>query len=750
MSDNIKEKMKNIYYKLKMNFHYGNIMKVLFICFTVMLIFHCLDITAHADGFLNYSGKDSPFDKVTKGWGQFMNEKYRNNYHLDPGDIGSLDLIGKAMNSVSNFFFSTAVFISWIGLNVFNLCFNNSITGEFAKVLDSLSRAFTDGVFNKFFLIMFMFSMISVVIMFAKRNFAAIFSQFLAVVIILVSVFIISSTGARNFVVDTTQFSKNIGSTLVASMNEEANGGNFSDSSTSQMLGTMWGNLVQSPWIVLEFNGAKSTEFDETPKTDKDLYENILSKPSGDDSRENDTKDVIGQVDMASRMGASVILTIITIVKVFVIIVLGVLQIFLQIVAIAIILVSPLIFLLAIVPQFGGTDLLKWMFDKFLGVQLGIILLSFVISLMLLVDTVTLKFFMGLGASFTVAMVIQSVCWVLVIVFRKQIMNSIMEFQNKIGKGTAKYLSPGHKMLNGGAKAGEKISNKVTEPVKKGAVNVKDNLAYGGKYVSTYGKNKVKLYGAQKMSNVIDKVNSKFKRKDGTGKENFEKTKSDEQQTQKENINKNYKGEPIDFETLKNKKREEKETENIKSKNDNKVDKHHSKFNEFDKLYKEIKDKNNNKISEEKNNIKNTELNDMNNPKKDSLNTEKNIKDETPNVVDLNEERTKKGKDLVDSEAIKEDTRKSLNNENKKITNKENINKNTGGTKIENSKSNTIKKDKKVSIERAEKLKTFLGVNDKQLKSKERKYNRELKKLKIEKRRKKLNIKLNKKDIRIR
>lgn len=730
----LNEKLKNIYYKFKINFHHGNVMKVLFICFTVILILHCLDTTAHAEGFLSYSGKDSPFDKVTKGWGQFMNEKYRNNYSLDSGDIGTLDLIGKGMNAIANLFFNIALFASWIGLNIFNLCFSNNITGEFAKVLDNISRAFTNGVFNKFFLIMFMLSMISVVIMFAKRNYAAVFSQFLAVFIILASVLIISSTGARNFVVDTTKFSKDIGSTLVSSINSEANGENNSNDSTSQMLGTMWGNLVHIPWLTLEFNGTKPVNFDDTSKKDKDLYEKILSKDSGDDTRENDTKDAIGKVDMASRLGASLILFLITTVKVFVIIVLGVLQIFLQIVAIAIILISPLFFLLAIVPQFGGTDLLKWVFDKFLGVQLGIILLSFVISLMLLVDTITLKFFMGLGASFTVAMVIQCVCWVLVIVFRKQIMNSIMELQNKIGKGTAKYLNPGHKMLDKGSELGKKASDKVTEPVKEKAVNVKDNLAYAGKYAKTYGKNKAKLYTAQKMANVIDKVDSKFKRKDETSKENFDKDRTKENQNLK-NDNKNLKGEPIDFEKLKAKKREEKEAEKLNNKN------------KFDNLSEKNDDKNNKKIDSEllKNekdegvNIKDEELKNENNKAENLNDFDKNkIENEDNNVVDLNEERAKKGKDPVDSDSIKEDIRKNLNNE---IENKnENINKennkddikNNQGTKVKNSKNN----DKKVKVERAEKLKTMIGVNDKQLKSKEIKYNRQLKRLKIEKRNK--------------
>lgn len=743
------KKLKDIFYKLRMNFHYRNVMKVLFIFFTVMLIINCLDSTAHASGILDYGGKDSPFDKVKNGWGQFMNEKYRNNYYLDPGDIGGLDILGKTLNGLANMLFSVSTMISWVGLNVFNLCFNNNITGEFAKVLDSLSRAFTDGVFNKFFLIMFMISMISVVIMFAKRNYAAVVSQFLAVFIILTSVFIISNTGARNFVVSTTKFSKDIGSTLVSSMNEGIGGKNSSNDSSSEMLGTMWGNLVHIPWITLEFNGNKTTKFSETSKEDLDLYRKVLSKDSNDDSREKDTKDAIGKVDMTSRVGATLILALITIIKVFVIIVIGVLQIFLQIVAIAIILISPLFFLLAIVPQFGGTELLKWVFDKFLGVQLGIILLSFVIALLLLVDSVTLNFFTGLGASFTVATVIQCVCWVLVVVFRKQIMNSIMELQNKIGKGTAKYLHPGHKMLDKGAEVGEKASKLVTEPVKKGAINIKDNFAYAGKYAKTYGKNKAKLYTAKKMSDIIDKVNSKFNPKDETSKEDFE---NNNKSNQNENKNSKYKGETIDFENLKARKKAEKATQNNKTKsNENSKDKGKNKENtctnikdEVNKnrnLDKERNEKNNNKFvqyskdSKEKNNKK---INDERKRKDEGVNVKDDVrrKETTDNKENNNE--AKSAKTSISNEKGtnngKENTKKNLNNENKKEKNNENNFKDISRTKINNSKN----KEKKSKVERAEKLKTLLGVNKSQIRAKERKYDRELKKLKIEKRNKKI------------
>ncbi|WWU66719.1 hypothetical protein QJR26_17955 (plasmid) [Clostridium baratii] len=746
MSEKVKDKFKNLYYRLKMSFHNGNVMKVLFTLFAVIVIYNCLDTAANASGILDYNGKNSPFDGINDGWGVFMDKKYRMNYYLDAGDISSIDLIGKAINGIANVFFNMAVFIAWIGINVFNLCFNNNITDSFASVLDSISNAFTSGVFGKFYIVMFMFSLASIVIMFAKRNYSALFGQCMAMLIIMVSVIVLGSTGARSFVVESTKFSKDIGATLVSSINDNGNGKNNTKNSTSEMLGTMWGNLVHIPWMTLEFNGDKSVKF-EKGSDDVTLYEDILSKHQSDSEREKITKDAIGEVSYASRLGTTMVLVIITGIKVFVIIVLGVLQIFLQIVAIGIILVSPLFFLLAIVPQFGGTDLLKWIFKKFIGVELGIILLSFVIALLLLVDTVTLDFFMNLGASFAVAMVIQCVCWVLVIIFRKQIMSSLMELQNKVGSGTGKYFKPGDKLME----KGEDALKGAAEPVKRGAINVKDSLVYGTKYAATYGKNKAKMYAAQKMADIIDKANERYKKKHEPSSEEFENNKNGTNTSAGENT-KNYKGEPIDFEELKAKKKAEREAENIKENMQDKPsgttsNKENESNTKKENDIEDSKNTNNEKIQEEKekqnsdegtnikaeeiknenlkNNVKNAE-----NTNKDKEDTIKN--DAENNVVDLNEERAKKGKEPVNSEAIKEDIRKNLNDEIKSKDIKQDP-----GTVVNKPKNNG---KKKVQKDRADKLKEMLGVDKKQLKKKEKTYNKELNNLKKDrKKQKKLN-----------
>lgn len=744
----LKENFKNIYYKLKMNFHNGNVMKVLFICSAIIILYNCLDITAHASGILDYGNGKSPFEGVKEGWGQFMSEKFRNNYALDAGDAGTFD-ISKILNAIANLVFNMVVTIAWLTVNIFNLCFSSNIPDQFSSILNRVSSAFQNGVFNKFFMIMFMISTIMLVINYAKRNYAAIFSQLMATVVIIASVAIISSTGARNFVVDTTDFARDIGASLITSINgtDKNNSDGFSEdgSPTSEMLGTMWANLVQKPWVILEFNGTQQLEDSSGVANEKavKLSDQILSKSTDDDVREKLAKDNIKNVSFASRAGTTIVLALITIIKCFVIMVLGVLQVFFQILAIGIVLIAPLMFLLAVVPFFGGMNLIKWLGKKYLGVQFGIVLLSFAIAMLILVDNILLTFFMSVGASFIVALLIQCLCWVLVIVFRRQIMDTLKSLQEKVVAGSGSPLKIGDKLLDKGAGVGKGA----VEPIRRKAVDFKDLAGANARYAKTYMKGKAKIYKDKKMADIIDKAKNKFT--------------NDSTENKAEDLKKKqYKGEKLDFDKLKNKKNE---TENnqgtdIKNKLDGernkeqdgvKFDKENDK-NNIDDIKNETDNKeklnNEREKEEDKEGVNLTDISDKNNSNKnenkEKINPEvdKKSSDENEKVVSLNDKRIEKGFKEVDEEKIKNDIRENLNGETIKDK-KENKNDNSENNKQQKEADKIVNEKRKESKQRAEKLKKVLGVSKSQIRAKEVKLRKDLGSIKREK----INIKNRKK-----
>ena len=195
----MKEKLKSFILKMKKNLNYNKVIKIFFFLVVIGIFISILSSKASA-GLLDYSGDgNSPFEGAS-GWGKFMGDKYRENYYLDAGDVGTFDLLSKGINMFANIIFYITVLITWLGLNVFNLCFGSDITDFFSSVLDKVSSSLQSGVLNNFFMIMFMLSLISVVIFYVKRNYAAIFTQLLIVAVIGAIPLALTSSQIRNFV----------------------------------------------------------------------------------------------------------------------------------------------------------------------------------------------------------------------------------------------------------------------------------------------------------------------------------------------------------------------------------------------------------------------------------------------------------------------------------------------------------------------------------------------------------------------
>ncbi|MGU8907364.1 TcpH, partial [Clostridium perfringens] len=86
---------KILYLKNKLT--YKNILKTLVIIATIVIAYNCLTKIAYADGFLSYGNSDDPYKSIQEGWGQFIADKYRNNYALDILDTHGWELIDKAI-----------------------------------------------------------------------------------------------------------------------------------------------------------------------------------------------------------------------------------------------------------------------------------------------------------------------------------------------------------------------------------------------------------------------------------------------------------------------------------------------------------------------------------------------------------------------------------------------------------------------------------------------------------------------------
>ncbi|MGU8918987.1 conjugal transfer membrane protein TcpH, partial [Clostridium perfringens] len=425
-----------------------------------------------------------------------------------------------AITGLTNIVFSGIVMISWFGVNIFRFCFTNDIAAGFANQLNSVLGSLNNGIFNNFFMIVFMISLFSIVYNLYKKNFSAIGSQILAVAIIYATTAFLSN-GAVGFLSKTTEFSKTIGTSAIVAINGKDNNEGSLEDYSKTVVGTLWGNFVQQPWVMLEFDG-KVPLNDENMTTKNSINEealnyskDILSEPYGSDEREKAlesinekfNKELFSKNGINTKLVSVCVLFVITLIKMIILIAVGMIQIGFQLMSILLILLLPFIMLIAIVPFFGGTNIIKGIARKYLGTQLGIIVSSFVLALLVLVDTVTLTMFQAWGANLIIALLMQCTCWIMVIAFRKQLMNGLINLQNRIAPGTAGAFRFGAKPLDKGADIAKEYA---VNPAMDRAYDIGDNLITKAQYAKEYTKGNLSLYKDRKVAQAIDFLGSKY------------------------------------------------------------------------------------------------------------------------------------------------------------------------------------------------------------------------------------------------
>ena len=719
VGDKVKEKILNKFVKIKENINCKKLFKIMFLLICIFIVFNSLEHMAYAGGILDSSG-DNTFNEIKNGWGQFIQDQYRSNYNLDSEKLGGIsDWLNIAMNGLANLVFYLQILLSWLGVSIFNLCFEANITNAFSDILTSVSTSLHNGVFNKFYMIMFMVSLISILIYFAKRNFAAVFSHILVVALIVSLSVIIKSDNARTFIVETTSFSREIGESLVNSLVGSQSSVN-EDVNTNEIVGSLWSNLVHKPWMILEFDGKYDVNDESSDSEGMKASKKILSQKQSSDEREKVFEELgVKNISYSGRVASTVILFLITLIKLMILIAISVVQVFMQIMGISIILIAPFMLLMAIVPFFGGLNLIKWLGEKYLGVQVTIVLLSFIIGVLLLIDSVTLTFFMNLGASFPIALMIQSVCWIMVIVFRKQLIFSFAKLQRRINGniGATRVLSKtldketelANKAKDKVVNAADKVTASARDYIKDTTVNMKDTAESKIKYAGKYATGNAGIKAAKFTSSTIDKIASKFNKKDTDV--NLGENNKVEDQTEKLQ---DYKTKVIDLDIIREARRKGEENNIKNSIQENKKDEEAVNLS-ADKKLKEEKSKIINKENE-KEKIKN---------KVDEAKEAQEIIDISKEKAEVEGNKENREKEVNISEKEKKDKVKSINKEklNNFIEEEKKVKENIKPGKINNNQ------NKNKPIDRVEILKTKLGVSDKQIKTKERKLKKELNKI---------------------
>ena len=144
--------------------------------------------------------------------------------------------------------------------------------------------------------------------------------------------------------------------------------------------------------------------------------------------------------------------------------------------------------------------------------------------------------FQSWGANLIIALLMQCTCWIMVIAFRKQLMNGLINLQNRIAPGTAGAFKFGAKPLDKGADIAKEYA---VNPAMDRAYDIGDNLITKAQYAKEYTKGNLSLYKDRKVAQTIDFLGSKYDNLKNNKTEDIENSNNPKENIDKVNDTKN-------------------------------------------------------------------------------------------------------------------------------------------------------------------------------------------------------------------
>lgn len=512
--------MLEFLYKKYQNIDKRKTFKIICMLVIVYVMFCVFESIVNAD-ILDAMGEPESFKNLL-GEAKYLQSPYRSNYYLDVKSLGLTDLFNKFTNWTANLLWSGVTILTYILLIVFNLGFSMDIADMFKGILDSIMTALKTTIFDEYFLLIVSIAIIYVAISFVRNNLGQVFSR-LGYIVITTVIMVVATMYSADIVSGVTTLSKSIGASSIVAISDRES----TEDNIGQVSGELWSNLVHRPWLELEFDGRQG----EVENLDV-VVDRILSRPGDSEERQKyidelnkSNQELFKESAGTVRILPSLLILIVNAVKMGVMIVLSIIQIVFQIVTILFVLAFPFMLLLSISPSFGGMSLIANLGNQILGAQVGIVLTSFLLGLMIKLDGLIATYLGGLGTYGWFAItVIQTAIYVGVIWQRKQIFRLLMSMQSKISRSSAgvwrNVMKTTDKTVDGAKSAGEYAADKV----RSGANNFKEGVRekstnFGDKVRDFHEKHfdketlgdKIRNYNKEKEKEKRQQENIKYK-----------------------------------------------------------------------------------------------------------------------------------------------------------------------------------------------------------------------------------------------
>lgn len=339
-----------------------------------------LPITVHASTSIV---EVEAFDKLT-GDSKYLQSEYRENYYLDIEKTGLLEVGDQIFNQVANIIFNIIKWVGSIVTTFFYQVMTLDLSELFSGQLNQIQKALKSSVFDAFFLLAFVGSAWMLFKKISKRDLTGLMMEIGKIIcILLLSSLVV--TKSSTVLTATTDITKSISISALLNINDPQNSTTSVESYSASASGLLWKSLVHDPWLSLEFGNTQPSG---------EQVEKFLTTTPNTDAREQLVKDYRSENDSAmnksegvGRIGFLIIYLVPFLVKCAIYLFMAVIQLAFQLMAIFYVLLAPIILLLALVPAFGGVDLIGTWLKKILESQIMIVVVTFLMGVVMKLDS---------------------------------------------------------------------------------------------------------------------------------------------------------------------------------------------------------------------------------------------------------------------------------------------------------------------------------------------------------------------------
>lgn len=355
----------------------------LLVCLTTL----CVPMQAEASGGADVAAKVSDavgtveeFDGL-KGNSKYLGAAYRDNYDIDSEKFGIMDAGEKMLHDIVNCMFGVVWWVVYITCAIFYHAMAFDLGILLSDFINGIQAALIDSVFWPLFGIGMAFVSVTVLKNMLKRNLLGSFLEFAKVLVLILLTFLFA-TRTEDVLSSTTKIAKEVSLRAMMEIASPDGGIENVQSYAASAAGVIWEEMLHEPWLAIEFGVAEPSAGE---------VERLLGYKKRTPEREvwienYAEKDAAFSMERGGERLSMLILYLFPcIFKCLLFIVISLLQIGLQVVAVFYVLLIPIVLILAMFPDYGFSILEAW-WRKFLESQMGILLITFAMGLLMRIE----------------------------------------------------------------------------------------------------------------------------------------------------------------------------------------------------------------------------------------------------------------------------------------------------------------------------------------------------------------------------